>query len=411
MPDNTYQETITTYTAQLRGLFTPPPDAAPDEFAVRGGGAVPPQLLAERAEQLAAISRQLGDMSAAYLEAEDIALHEAAEMKLLAQATAEMEVALSLLETASDEAQGRTRQVSRAAAGQRELDALANVLETPLEAGMAPFIDMPALRGADAFEGIALDDARQTLKDQIRRSLKAISRQAVKTSSLGLDTLLSLDPALLRQGVSLASKEVGDLIEKLVEGFNELVRRLATSAMRLLLQAYDWVLALIGKDSEAAARKKVHEWIEELRQSHAQPGQEELADRLVEMIFATQKIQEELGQQIDEKGNDALALATTAETIKSLSARYEAKAGQMERFFKAAKGANSVLLALSAKFPTVAVAIPVVAVVVLSLTGYTLFSGYDHVDTSSARFFDRFQISIPDRVEGVNGTVTKALSA
>ena len=415
MPDNTYQETITAYTAQLRGLFAAPPGVAPDEVVVRGGAAVPSELLAERAEQLTAISRQLGDMSATYLEAGDVALREAAEMKLLAQASAEMEVALSLLQTASDEAQGRTGRVTRAggATGSRQaLEALAGVLEAPLEEGMKPFVDLPVLRSASQIEGIELDEARQALKDQIRRSLKAISRKAGKTSSLGLDTLLSLDPTLLKQGVSLASKEVGDLIEKLVKGFNELVRRLATSAMRLLLQAYDWVLALLGKDAEAAARKKVHEWIEELRQSHTQAGDEEgLADKLVDMLFTTQKIQEELGRQIDENGNNVPTLITTAETINTLGTRFEAKAGQMEGFFKAAKGANSVLLALSAKFPAAAAGIPVVAVVVLTLTGYTLFSGYDHVDTSSASFFDRFQINIPDRVEGVSGTVTKALKA
>jgi len=415
MPDNSYQETLTAYTAQLRGLFAAPPGVAPDEVVVRGGAAVPAEVLAERAEQLTDISRQLGDMSATYLEAGDMALREAAEMKLLAQASAEMEIALSLLQTASDEAQGRTGSVTRAgraAGSQRAIEALVGVLEAPLEEGMKPFIDVPVLRGGEKIEGIDVDEARQALKDQVRRSLKAISRQAGKTSSLGLDTLLSLDPTLLKQGVSLASKEVGDVIEKLVKGFNELVKRLATSAMRLLLQAYDWVLALIGKDTEATARKKVHEWIEELRQSHTQAGDEEgLADKLVDMLFTTQKIQEELGRQIDEKGNDAPALATAAETIKSLGSRYEAKAGQMESFFKAAKGANSLLLALSAKFPGAAAAIPVVAVVVLSLTGYTLFSGYDHVDTSSARFFDRFQINIPDRVEGVSGSVTKALKA
>jgi hypothetical protein len=412
MPDITYQDTITTYTAQLRGLFAAPPGAPTDEVVVRGGAEVAPNVLAERAEQLTGISRQLGDMSATYLAAEDMALREAAEMKLLAQATAEAEVALALLQTASDEAQGRTREATRAAGNQRELEALAKVLETPLEEGMKPFVGFQTLRGAGEIGTINLDDARQALKDQVRRSLRSISRQASKTSSLGLDTLFSLDPTLLKQGVSMASQEVGELIEKVVKGFNELVKRLATSALRLLLQAYDWVLALLGQDAEATARKKVQEWIEELRQSHTQPGDEEdLASKLVDMLYATQQIQAELGQQIDEKGNSAQVLVVTADTIKTLGARYEAKASQMEGFFKAAKGANSVLLALSAKFPSAAVGIPIVAAVVLGLIGYTLFSGYELADSGAVNFFDRFQIKIPDRVEGVSRTVKKALEA
>jgi hypothetical protein len=412
MVDYIYQETIAVYTGYLRGLFAVAPGVSADESIVRGTVAVPLNVLAERAEQLMGISRELGDMSTAYLEADDAALREAAEMKLLAQSSAEVEVAVALLQTASDEAQGQVRQVTRAGGSQRELEALARVLEAPLEEGMGPFVDVQALRRAAETTDMTLEEARQAIKDQVRRSLRAISRKAGKTSSLGLDTLFSLDSSLLEQGVSLASKEVGDLIEKMVKGFSELVKRLAASAVRLLLQAYDWVLALIGKDTEAAARKKVHEWIEELRQSHTQSGDEEgLADKLVDMLYTTQKIQEDLGRQIDKKGNDVQTLTTTAATIMSLGSRYEAKASQMESFFKAAKGANSVLLALSAKFPAAAAGLPVVAMVVLGLTGYTLFSGYDHVDTSSANFFNRFQINIPDRVEGVSGTVTKVLKA
>jgi hypothetical protein len=411
MPDNSYQETITAYTAQLRGLLAVPPGIAPDEAVRRGGAAVPSEVLAERAEQLMDISRQLGEMSAIYLEVDDVALREAAEMKLLAQSSAEVEVALALLQTASDEAQGQVRQVTRAGGSQRELEVLAKVLEAPLEEGMGPFVDVQALRRAAETTDMTLEEARQSLKDQVRRSLRAISRKAGKTSSLGLDTLFSLDSSLLKQGVSLASKEVGDLIEKVVKGFSELVKRLAASAVRLLLQAYDWVLALIGKDTETAARKKVHEWIEELRQSHTQSGDEEgLADKLVDMLYTTQKIQEDLGRQIDKKGNDVQTLTTTAATIMSLGSRYEAKASQMESFLRAAQGANRVLLALSTQFPNAAAGLPVVAAIVLALTGYTLFSGYDHVDTSSVSFFNRFQINIPDRVSGVSITVTKALA-
>jgi hypothetical protein len=52
-----------------------------------------------------------------------------------------------------------------------------------------------------------------------------------------------------------------------------------------------------------------------------------------------------------------------------------------------------------------------VAAVVLGLLGYTLFSGYDYVVNGSVNFFNRFQVHIPDRVDGVSATVQKALVA
>jgi hypothetical protein len=346
-------------------------------------------------------------MTAAYLESDDIALREAAEMKLLAQANAEVEVALALLAIAGEEAEGKpgaVKRSSRAAGSQMALNELVNVLETPLANGMQPYLRAGAVRGAKAIEP---EKAGEELQDQVRRSLRTISRQATKASSSGLDTLLSMDPTLLKQGVALVSKDVSDLIDSVVDGFNDLIRRLATSAIQLLLQAYDWILALLGKDAEQNARKKVHEWIEELRASHTKPGDEDdLAAKLINLIYTPDKINAEVSEWLKGTQASVETLNKTSESVSEIGAKYEAKANRVEDFFKVAGVVRSLPLPVD-KIPYVQLAI---VAIVLGLMGYTLYTGYDHVDSGAVNFKNRFSVRIPDRVEGVRETVQKSLN-
>jgi hypothetical protein len=408
MPDSTYQAALDEFNQQLRGFFVPPDGVKSTEGTTRGGGAdLPTEVLASRAEILVDASGRLGNLTVGYLDADEVPLREAAEMKLLAQANAQTEVALNLLQTAIDESQGRSTGItrsSRSSGSQQSIDQLLSVLETPLEDGLQPFVEKRALRGAAETDPAA---ARQGLQDSVRRSLKNISRKASQVSSLGLDTLFNLDDTLLKKGVALVNKDLADLIDKVVAGFNALLNRLTTAAMRLLLQAYDWVLALIGKDSEQAARQKVQEWIDTLRQSHQQAGDEDtLASQLVEQIYATKAINDLVSQWLVAASQiDVSAINQTTDAVDALSARYEAKIDQVSSFLKVASVARSLPLPVD-KLPYVQL---VVAAVVLGLLGYTLYSGYDYVDSGSVTFFKRFQVHIPDRVEGVSITVQKAL--
>jgi hypothetical protein len=163
--------------------------------------------------------------------------------------------------------------------------------------------------------------ARKGLQESVQRSLVNISGTASQVSSLGLETLFSLDDTLLIKGVGLVSQDLADLVDHVVKGFNALVSRLATVAMRLLLQAYDWVLALIGKDGEQAARQKVQEWVDQLRQGHLKAGDEKfLASQLVEQIYDTKAINDLVNQWLASSQADASVMTQTAGVVNGLSA-------------------------------------------------------------------------------------------
>ncbi len=407
MADTTYSDTLAAYTSQLRGMFTVPAGMEPVPGVSRGAGVeVPVAVLADRAENMVAASRALGNLTVPYLDSNRQPVREAAEMKLLAQANAEVEVALALLETAGTEASGDTTGATRAGrttASQQSLNRLVSVLETPLETGMAPFVAESTARAAKSRD---IPSACKALKDQVEFSLDTIVRQAARSSSRALDTLLSLDTSLLQQGVGLLNKDAAELLAKISSGLNDLLQRLSKAAMQLLLQAYDWILALIGKDTEKVARLKIKEWIDELRPDHKSPDDSpRLATELVKRVFNPDAVTVDLDERMAKTQAGLDGLNQTVEAVETIGANYEAKTKQAETFLKLV-GAVKMLPLPVDKLPYVQVAM---AAVVLGLMGYVLYAGYDHVDTGKLAFFNKFNVNIPSRVTGIRSTLEKAL--
>jgi hypothetical protein len=418
MPDRTYDETLAAYTAQLRGLFAVPESATAEER--KRGVTVDTDLLAERAAALADLSEELGSQTSAYLDSDSLPERQAAEIKMLAQANAEMEVASALFAAVEEEARP-SKESSRAggaiASAARSVDDLASILEAPLEEGLAPFMHIESSRLPAVPE-----EALAQLQDQVRRSLKDISRQASKTSSQALDTLFSLDSEKLKKAIQPINKEISEVVEKLANFLNDKIKSLLRTAVRLLLQAYDWVLALIGKDAEEKARKKVQEWIEELRNSHkSNDDNPDLAEKLVSGLFATEMINTDVANWAKECKATTDATNQATDAVRVLSESFAVKADRTQRFLKTIEGIPGVVAmagtALAAFNPgagaAVAAALPTVEVlrgaVILGLMGYILFTGYDHVDSGKATFLKRYSVDIPDRVDGIRKTVQKVL--
>lgn len=409
-----YEENLNLYTEQLRGLFAAGP-AAEAVPARRGGVALNVDTLAERAERLAETSGELAAQHVTYLESGQANERQGAEFKLLVQASADLQVAAALFEFAGQEErqQKGVRRSASVAPLAKSLEELATALETPLQDGIQPLIAVKARRGRLP---ATREAAGTALVEQVERSLRNITRQASRTCSSALDTLFSLDAEMLEKGVALVSKEIAEQLNRLLSGLATAVRKLVATAVRLLLQAYDLVLALLGKDTEAAARQKVMEWVEQLRNEHKQPGDEPgLAEGLVAGIFAASKIGEEVKEWVNKTKIQLEVLNQVSQDVGVLSEGFELKTKRVQETLKAVSTARGFARAGAVKLAPLATALPylemLTAAVILGLMGYTLYTGYDHVDSGSATFFKRFSVKIPDRVEGVRETVQKALAA
>ncbi len=398
-----YQQAVSDYAVELRGLFAIPKEAPRAEVTMRGSGGLAPDVLATRARQFVVSSQRVGGLTASLLAAAELNPREGAEIKLLAQAAAQVEVAQALLEAAAEQQTttgGRTMRGGSTIMVQQSLNDLARVLEAPVGAGTG--IVMKTTR--DVFlPPKDLESARAALQTQVNSSVDYISRRAVQVGGLVLRDLLLMDGATVLSGVALVSSDLAQTIDKFLAGVGKAAIDLATSAVRLLLQAYDWIITLIGKDSESAARKQIGDWVDQLRAESRNGDSSGPFGMLVERIYVPTTIKDDVAKWTPASPAPLDKVNKASETVKGLADKYKAKTDQVEKLSKA--------IAFARKLPVLATpqGQALVAAVNIGLLGYVIYTGYDHVDSGRIVFFKRFNVNIPSRVEGVRKTVSTAL--
>ncbi len=398
-----YQQAVADYTGQLRGLFAIPKEPARTEVTMRGSGGLSPELLANRAQQLVVSSQRVGALTAGLLDSSEINPREAAEIKLLAQATAEVEVAQALLETAAEQGRVTTGVTMRGGSTimvQQSLNDLARVLEAPVDAGAG--IVSKTTREI-ILQPKDLESARAELQKHVNSSLDYIYRRACQVGGQVLRDLLLMDVATVVSGVSLVSQDAAQAIDRLVAGIGKAALSLATSGVQLLLHAYDWVITLIGKDAESSARKQVGEWVDNLRAESKNGDSSGPFGLLIDRIYTPKTVKDEVARWTPASTAPLDKVNKASETVKGLADKYKAKTDQVEKLSKA--------VAIARKLPMLAApqAQALVAAVEIGLMGYVIYTGYDHVDSGRLVFFKRFNVNIPSRVDGVRKTVSQAL--
>lgn len=408
----TYQELSNSYSSQIRNLFLAPEDIGVKE-EMRSGSAIPLQTLVTRAETLADTSQQLGEATATYLsdETASTSQQEAAEMKLLAQAIAELEAAQALLESAEkakrDAERGKTpvgtdepsRGVQVNPRVQSSLEESATIVETPLESGVTLLsLDDNRRSGLPS----DLNGAKTTLQSTVESSLRSICKDTSKVGWRAINDLLLMDAAAMRQGIAFVSKDAAQLIDQIMEGVGSFILRLVKTAIRLLGQAYNWIRAILGQEIEGEARKQVGGWLDDLKQDGPEKG---LFGKLVPQVYKTAEIQSELQGLLESTQADVTQVNRATEVVDSLAKRYQAKAKQVERLL--------TVMAFIKKIP--ALKAPqgqvIVAAVTLGVSCYVLYLGNDHIRDGHVVLNERFSFRIPDRVVGIRETVQQSLGA
>jgi hypothetical protein len=407
----TYQELSNSYVSQIRDLFLSPEDVG-ITTQMRSGSAVTLETLVQRAETLADTSLQLGEATTAYLSTDSKSQQEVAEMKLLAQAIAELETAQTMLESASEaqrdiekgkmplEANEASRSMKVDARIQKSIEDSAIIMETPLEDGVKLLKSGTQRSALDLPTDI--NEAKEKLKSTVEFSMKSICKNTGKVGGRAIGDLFLMDAAVIRQGIEFVSKDAAQLIDKMVEGVGSFIVRLVQTAMKLLGQAYNWIRTILGQDIEEEARKKVGGWVDDLKQSGSEEG---LFSKLIPQIYNTAAIQSEFEGLLESTQADVAKVNQATEVINSLAERYEAKTKQVER----------LLIAISFMNKIPALKLPqgqlILAAVTLSVASYVLYLGNDHIRDGQVTLNEKFSFNIPDRVVGVRETVQQALRA
>lgn len=390
------------YADALRGLFQ---GEAPDDRGLTTRGDTEPSatVVADRVEGLLPVSDELGEDSALLVQSGQGVEREVGEIRLLAQANAELRVAERLFDMAddlgseSDDASGPAARVivtrgSAAGTLSPQLDEWADLLASPADQLLGIARSSSFTRGdADAAGASGTIEA---LRKEVETSLDYITRRAAKISGRAASDLLLMDKALLTKGIHAIGERTTDLLDRVVAGLGGLVRRLLRAAAELVLRSFRWVLSLLGDDVAKQLRDKLDEWIGEIKEN--KENEDGIVTSLVRRLYGTDAIQSEVDKWLDEREPTSEKLAEATERVRSLADGYKGKTELVDLTLTG--------VAVVAKF---GVAHPPLIVVLaalrLALLGYTVYLGYDHVDSDTVRV-------IPDRVDGVREVVAGALN-
>ena len=402
---NTYQASMHSIAGQLSGLFV---DLGPSGTSFRGGELALDQIDPDL-DQLVQLSQQAGEQTARYLDEGSLDEQEAAEFKLLGQAGAQLRVANELLAQAAAASQaaeaGKIASPDQFRAADSAnlivaVDSLARSIAQPLVLA----VPSGEARGEDELPEDQ-DSARVFLARESAASLRAISRQASKVGGEAAQTLLAFNPETLKLGASILGKDVVAWLEETVQSLMVVVRKIISTALELIAQAYDWVVRMLGKDLEAQAKEKVTAWLEELMQSTAGKDGKTLVEELVTRLYSIDVIQKDVLAWTQATQADLSALHQATRSVQQLSQKYLQKSNQVSHFLQGI-GLVRVVPLPFLKLPQ---AQAVIAGLVTALLAYLLFTGYDHVDSGRITFFNKFGVNIPDRVAGVHKTLETAL--
>jgi hypothetical protein len=400
---STYQASMQVIAIQLNGLFI---GSGPNGTSFRGGELVLDQISPDL-DQLVLLSQQAGEQTARYLQEGSLDEQEAAEYKLLGQAGAQLRVANELLVQASAASQaaeaGKLTSPGQFRAADSAtlivaVDELAQAIAQPLE------VPSGEMRG-DGDLPEDQDSARVFLARESAASLRAISRQASKVGGEAAQTLLAFNPETLKLGASMLGKDVVAWLEETVQSVMVVVRKIVASALELIVQAYEWVARMLGKDLEAQAKEKINTWLDELRQAVSGKDGKTLVEELVTRLYTIDAIQKDVFAWTQATQADLAALHQATRAVQQLSQKYLQKTNQVSHFLQGIGLVRMVPLPFL-KLPQAQV---VIAGLVTALLAYVVYSGYDHVDSGRIIFYKKFGVHIPDRVTGVRETVKTAL--
>jgi len=327
--------------------------------------------VAERSAKLLAHSAEVTQAWAEKLKSDDVLARQVAEIRLLAACTADLEIADDLVNLD----RGAPRLTSRGRYGAGVSRDLLKLLSMSDEEVVKEALTPKRRRVRAA--GPPADRLRQA----VDTALDHMREGTADTGQRAIEGLVLMDAALLLEAARLASAELGELLG---EGFSRLMR----AAARYVLAAYEKVTLLLGPERMAEIREQILAWIEELKRG-------ELFPVLVEKLFQTETLKEEVAGWLAASTASAAKLAQARAAIEQLDTAFTSKVELADKIISS--------LALVKLLPPAMTPVGrlVIAASYLGMVGYVVFTGYDHVDSDQWRLIDR--------VSGVRQVAQKAL--
>ncbi|MCL7454916.1 MAG: hypothetical protein M8467_17915 [Anaerolineae bacterium] len=369
-----YEDAAQDYLARFRALREAPPP--PISEAALGAGEVDAGLLIDHADEIAGISASMVVLAQDYLEAPDPTLREGISGQLLVQAAAELQLATELLQIAEGEPQGPSLEAARethAAALRDAIDTMERVMQSPVSHGLLP---AAALERAPQPVPPTLDAAKAGLRQATSTSAAAINQRVREVGGdIAWSLVFQTQWAAVVDGVTLLRGDVAKLLESVKHGLGSLFTRAMTTAAKTLLNVYDKLMALLGKDAEDQARKTVKTWLDQLKKQ----GKIDLFGKLVDKLYRVDALKKDLEGWLAAAPADRGKMQDTAQAVGVVSDKFIVLVGRMSLV------ENVISLAKLIKMPQVLAVVAGLQVILLAVVIYT---GFDYIGYKQPSFMN-----------------------
>lgn len=368
-----YEEAASDYLTKFQALRDAPPSKS--DAVTRGAGDIQADVLINRADEIADVSASMVSLSKNYIEAPDPKLREGISGQLLAQAAAELQVATELLEIAEEGQTGqvatRTTRSTRGMALRDAINMLEKSMATPVSTGLNLSTEV---RRAGVASPATKDNAKSALEQAAYITTGSISQRVIELGGdMAFNLVFSTEWKAVIDSTGVVSGGIANLLEGIKEGIGAFFTRVVTVAAKTLANVYDKILALLGKDVEDLARKKIQEWLEAIKEK----GKIELFDALASKLYRIDEFKKELGDWLEETTAEVDRINQITEEVNALSEKFSIFFGRMKKLSDIAGLAKFI------KAPQVIVVLTGVRIALLAVLVY---GGYDYVGYKQMRF-------------------------
>ncbi len=371
----TYEEAAQDYLAKFKALRETPP--APAAVVRRGAGEIAADTLIERAAAIADISAGMMPLARGYLESRDFNQREGISAHLLTQAAAELQLASELLEIIQEgetkKPPSATRRSARGVALREAISTLEQSMAFPVPQGISPYVKVKrSAPGRTATVG----QAKAELQKQAATTTGSISQRVIEFGgSVALNLISKTEWPAVINGVGLLGKEISEKLEAIKEGLDTLLAKAVAAVAKTLLNVYDKIMALLGKDIEDKIRKQIQEWLEKIKKE----GKIDLFDSLVNKLYRLDSFKRDLVGWLEKTNADMEMMNKTAQEVGILGNKFAVLVGRMGMV------ENVIGLAKLIKIPQV---LAILAGIQAGLLGVVVYSGYDYIGYKQARFLN-----------------------
>jgi|SRR5215208_2978171 len=355
-----YEQAWAEYRQALERLYESPVEA----MSGFGEGDVvpePEETLADRAENVVAVSQRLGEVIARDLEAEDHEQRELAELKLLSVASSDVAVANDLARRAQDSSIEATDRASELPGVMAEVRP---ILDVPLEQGIRGLMGVQL--EAEQIEDLVTDDlpaAKRRLREAATGAVGSIQGDAARVCGFALSGLAPVPLADLQK---VGQWVLSQLMDKIGEGASRLLRW----AARLLASAVEKILKILPKDWQDDVRNAVLGWLTNLEKEY-----EGLWEKLLAWVYQTKDLRNEINQRIDgvPPTLDPTRLDAASSQAGQLADKFATQRRVLSLVVRGLGFANKWIIAL----PYGAIGLGAAYVIAI---GYAVFAGGDYLD-------------------------------